>query len=375
MPVSPDDVLVPLPWSAGVDLGDGFVVYDPRRSVSHQLNPTAALVWRCFDGEARLAELIDDFTDAFPAPREVIETDVLRLVSNLVDLQLVVAADEATAEDDDPDAVIHLKEPPCGCLGAFEQIEWAATSTFKVGRTVFGIRTSDLGAHQLVDSALAAYAVDDPDAEPYYALEVKAPPVPDDGSGFLALYLGRTARAKVRDTASLWRALEGQLRPHIAGSDTLILDADAVVGPRGAAVVPRYVLQDEIVTRLTELGHSVVWGPIAISVADASLELEATALDLDRSAVAAFEGLLPSADTAALPASVPVVAWTFFDHDPDNLTQGAQRLMRGLSLVANGATVGAEPTLDLLQRLMDGITACTASDDVAEQLHAAISAV
>lgn len=62
---------------------DEAVVYAESSGTLHLLNPVAALVCQLFGGRATIAELTDDLTDAFQAPRREIESDVLALVADL----------------------------------------------------------------------------------------------------------------------------------------------------------------------------------------------------------------------------------------------------------------------------------------------------
>jgi thiol-disulfide isomerase/thioredoxin len=50
---------------------------------AHWLDRTASLVWGAFDGEGTVGELIDELSDAFSVPRDVVRDDVLDLVRTL----------------------------------------------------------------------------------------------------------------------------------------------------------------------------------------------------------------------------------------------------------------------------------------------------
>jgi thiol-disulfide isomerase/thioredoxin len=89
-PVNVEDIdgsFVPRPVSdvARVEL-DGEIVLGVRADgglQTHCLNQIAGIVWECFDGTAKLDELIDDLSDAFKAPRDVVAEDVLALTRQL----------------------------------------------------------------------------------------------------------------------------------------------------------------------------------------------------------------------------------------------------------------------------------------------------
>lgn len=57
-----------------------LVVVDEATGRVHALNPTAALVWECLDGQASLATIVDELQEAFGAPRATISADVLGVV-------------------------------------------------------------------------------------------------------------------------------------------------------------------------------------------------------------------------------------------------------------------------------------------------------
>ncbi len=66
----------------------GWVLLSPERVIETH-GPTAEILRRC-DGRATLAAIIDDLGTAFAAPRATIETDVVRLIRELVTKKLVV---------------------------------------------------------------------------------------------------------------------------------------------------------------------------------------------------------------------------------------------------------------------------------------------
>ncbi len=86
-PLSPDDIgpefaarLVPELQLASV--GDEQIVVGGQSQLM-VLNPTAGLIFQFLDGEATLAELVDDFADALGAERDVVEADVLTFAREL----------------------------------------------------------------------------------------------------------------------------------------------------------------------------------------------------------------------------------------------------------------------------------------------------
>lgn len=70
---SPRDGVVSSP------VGAEMVLLDTESRSIHALNPVAALVWQCFDGEASLEEIIVDLAEGLSAPLEQIRDDVLTM--------------------------------------------------------------------------------------------------------------------------------------------------------------------------------------------------------------------------------------------------------------------------------------------------------
>ena len=52
-----------------VEIDSDLVVIAGRMGQTHTLNPTAALIWQCLDGEGSLDDLIADLAEATSAPK------------------------------------------------------------------------------------------------------------------------------------------------------------------------------------------------------------------------------------------------------------------------------------------------------------------
>lgn len=80
-----DDSFVPRARAgvASVVLDGEAVLLDEDTSAMHTLNPTATLVWDCFDGTGSIAEIVDDLVEAYPMDRAVVARDVLDLARQL----------------------------------------------------------------------------------------------------------------------------------------------------------------------------------------------------------------------------------------------------------------------------------------------------
>lgn len=68
---------------SSIDIDGDRLLLEPVTNRIHQLDRLGSLVWSVLDGDATLGELVDDFADAFSTPRDVVEEDLTRLVSEL----------------------------------------------------------------------------------------------------------------------------------------------------------------------------------------------------------------------------------------------------------------------------------------------------
>lgn len=119
-----------------------------------------------------------------------------------------------------------------------DRLGWAATSTFRVGEYLVGVRSDSEATDALVRRLLAANLVDGPVAPPNYSLVLSTP----NGGGQRGLsQLFRSSTAVVR-TRRRRRALLGLLawlEGHTPADGSLLqLRAIATVGPQGAVLAP-----------------------------------------------------------------------------------------------------------------------------------------
>jgi hypothetical protein len=64
---------------------DGEIsVYHPTLTTAIYLNETGALIWELCDGERSVGDIIDLLGDLYPESRHVIDTDVKKIVVQLV---------------------------------------------------------------------------------------------------------------------------------------------------------------------------------------------------------------------------------------------------------------------------------------------------
>lgn len=80
-----DEAFAPTPGSYVVSkrLDDDVLVVDGRDGRIHLLNTTAAMLWECLDGDVTLGELAGELAEAFHAPVEEVNADVLSVAREL----------------------------------------------------------------------------------------------------------------------------------------------------------------------------------------------------------------------------------------------------------------------------------------------------
>jgi Coenzyme PQQ synthesis protein D (PqqD) len=88
-----------------VEVDGEAVLLDERDGRLHLLNPSAALVWACFDGESSIGEIVDDISDELDVPRDLVLADTLSVSRRLADEGLLANVDPAPRKSDDGSVV------------------------------------------------------------------------------------------------------------------------------------------------------------------------------------------------------------------------------------------------------------------------------
>ena len=78
------------------------ILHDHTTERVHLLNPTAALLWKCFDGETTLAELAFEIADEMDIPVAGVLTDIVRVTSDLVEEGVLLDARASRVENTGP---------------------------------------------------------------------------------------------------------------------------------------------------------------------------------------------------------------------------------------------------------------------------------
>ena len=250
---------------AGVRLlavGGEAVLADPEGGL-HHLNATGALVWRCLDGRATLAEIAGDVAAVTGLPVTEVLADLARLTDQLDAAGLL----EPSAGEPRPVGVPPtsagasgrrtLDEPgsciPCGSRLA--RLPWSGLVTLGVGDYAVGVRTHPEAATTLLAEVFAPLVLDDEPARDNFSLRLAEPeePGPDSQPPAPDVTAGRRPRPAARPRHLLYRAdrlvgragrpepLLATLGAHLAALDPpaglVPLDAVAVCDDRGRAVL------------------------------------------------------------------------------------------------------------------------------------------
>lgn len=79
-------------------LGDQAVVINPRDNMLYPLNTVGTRLWELADGSRTLAEITAMLFDEFEVERQVLETDIQELVSQMVGKLLIRVSAEAVSD-------------------------------------------------------------------------------------------------------------------------------------------------------------------------------------------------------------------------------------------------------------------------------------
>jgi hypothetical protein len=92
----PDGSLVPAhaPGVAGVEVGDEVLLVDEVGDRLHLLNPTAGLLWRCFDARSTVGEISADLAAELGLPEDRVLADTSAVVRDLQARDLLVEPGE-----------------------------------------------------------------------------------------------------------------------------------------------------------------------------------------------------------------------------------------------------------------------------------------
>ena len=123
----------------------------------HLLDPVAAIVWQCLDGEATAAEIVDDLAPVFGRDPGALRVDVDAAVASFAEAGLLEHGAPAPAplEFLDPDGTLFCET----CVRAPERAE---RTVLRIGEHLVVVGTDTPDVRAAVEGALAAHVVPDP---------------------------------------------------------------------------------------------------------------------------------------------------------------------------------------------------------------------
>jgi Coenzyme PQQ synthesis protein D (PqqD) len=80
--------------AAAVELDDNMALYDDVGQLLIMLNSSASVIWECCDGTMTVDDMVRELTATHPDDAAVIGEDVRQTVRKLLELGLVVDAEE-----------------------------------------------------------------------------------------------------------------------------------------------------------------------------------------------------------------------------------------------------------------------------------------
>ncbi|MBW3578454.1 MAG: hypothetical protein KY462_12075 [Actinobacteria bacterium] len=212
-----------------------------------------------------------------------------------------------------------------------------------------GLRAGSATAETFLRRLLGAHLVDDDDAPANYSLHLDDAPTTRSGRALHLLFTGGSLTVRTASPQRAVHALIARLSDHVRGSDgaALRLKTGAVVGPAGAAIVPRRFARELVAheRRLADAGLRLVDTGVELDPDTGELVVPEPALTVEWSAL---ELLPPGPDGASVPAGrYPVVVWT----TEQERTRG-QLLAQAAGLARDLDAVGPQRALDALTGIL-----------------------
>jgi PqqD family protein of HPr-rel-A system len=88
-------------YIASAILDGEAVIYDEESGSVHLLNPTATMLWQCFDGTGTLGDLIADICEAFHLDESTARRDVLEVARSIGSLGLLVGVQRVEESEEE----------------------------------------------------------------------------------------------------------------------------------------------------------------------------------------------------------------------------------------------------------------------------------
>jgi len=266
-------------------------------------------------------------------------------------VRIVQAVEAAGVETSESPSYLH--DETSVFLGELDRLAWSEVMTVDLDGLHVGVRFSSPEVHELLQTALAPYLVDDDQTPANYSVLI------GDGGrgrarGFHFLYRSSNAHLRTRDIRRVVAGLLGHLSSlRTSRYEGLIaVHACGLVGESGAAVAPLALrsLRSQVERRLNLRGIRYVDLPwVFLDPVRMEMVVPEPTVRVDAATLDAIATLAPTrrTDRPVTPGRYPITSWIFFGHDEQPLSRG-----QALAAVAQDAFTGApaqrQETLDAL---------------------------
>jgi hypothetical protein len=237
------------------------------------------------------------------------------------------------------------------CIDTLDDLDWVASSTFRVGQWALGVRSSSVETDAALQRVLRAHLVD-VDAPANFSLLM----ADDDTRTFNFLYRASDALVRTRAPGRLLRTLVSHLSEFVERSSAVARLSVTGLLVGGRVIVAPDALRDEIAnieTRLNVAGIRVIDAPILeLERGTGHVIVPEPALSLDTDALADYERDHPSSGRELAPVLAgryPIAAWALTTSENRLGPIGAaQGVAAAAQQVVNADRLGAQQALDVV---------------------------
>jgi hypothetical protein len=269
-----------------------------RGDTLHLLDPVAAIVWQCLDGDATAAEIVDDLAPVFGREPAALRADVDAAIASFAEAGLLAAADPAPTALPflDPDGTMFCET----CVRAPQRAE---RTVLRIGEHLVVVGTDTAEVRDAVEAALGAHVVPDPGTEaipPTFSITLAAQ-APRGLRPLHVLHRGSPVAVSSRRAARVLDALPLHLAVHTDLTASGLVAVPAVaVAPVGAApgepvvLIPQSPRAAARERRSARQGLTVADGPVVLlDPATGEVVVGAPGLTVDRASLHALAATVP----------------------------------------------------------------------------------
>jgi hypothetical protein len=232
-----------------------------------------------------------------------------------------------------------------------DRLVWAASSTYRVGPFLLGVRTDTSGLDGVLRAALGAHLVDGVQAPPNYSLQANASSREGRLTTLGLLFWSSSLVLRTRSTRRLVEGLFGHLGSYVAGSRGGLLQVEAFAAVRdGRAVLAPLSLRNGhalLHARLQRAGALILDSPLAaVDPARGELVVEDPLLTIDRAALAGLDEAGAGDAGLVTPGRYRIAGWVLprLAQDHGSISR-AVAVLRTFSLVNNRLGLAGQSTL------------------------------